>query len=183
VVLNKRELFLAKWTSAVLAAVGLYALVGVYVDGAATIRKQREALQSDQNHAAEVMKHKTDLLTVWSQMHLETREFEAQSQAMRKVERWAPDSGALVEAYKQDKLTSHEQFTEIGFQVTCKGPMRAISRLIWSVETASIPLRIRSVTLHPTPEGTDDLTAELSLSTICQAQSRSGRTGRERGQR
>ncbi len=45
--------------------------------------------------------------------------------------------------------------------------MRAASRLLWSLETASIPVRVTEMHITPRKEGTDDLSVQLSISTLC----------------
>ena len=51
-------------------------------------------------------------------------------------------------------------------QAAGTGSMNAVSRFLWRVETAGIPLRVKEMQLGSRKEGADDLTVQLRLSTI-----------------
>jgi hypothetical protein len=47
--------------------------------------------------------------------------------------------------------------------------MYAVSRFLWRVETAKVPIRVKEMQLGSRKEGADDLTLTLRLSTLYQA--------------
>ena len=45
--------------------------------------------------------------------------------------------------------------------------MLSIANLLWSMETATIPVRVNDLQILPRKEGTNDLTLQLTVSTLC----------------
>ena len=94
---------------------------------------------------------------------------EAESQVLHSVRDWAQDSGLGLESLKPEHLAREKDAAvqEIAFRASGSGPMSAIARMLWRLETASVPLRVNSIQITPRKEGTDDLAVQLSISTIC----------------
>jgi|GEM_PF-6780040 len=57
-------------------------------------------------------------------------------------------------------------FPIIGYTVQVAGTSKAMSRVMWALETATLPIRISSMTVTPQREGTDNLTIHLEVSTL-----------------
>ncbi len=55
----------------------------------------------------------------------------------------------------------------ISIDLTADGSMRAISRLLWSLETAKIPLRLSEVRIKPHKDDSDDLSVSVNVSALC----------------
>ena len=55
---------------------------------------------------------------------------------------------------------------EITFQAAGTGPMSAVARFLWRMETAPFPLRVEELQVGARREGTDDLSLQLRVSTL-----------------
>ena len=109
------------------------------------------------------------LKRVWTDIisgGLKTDASEAESQALNAVREWAQDAGVVLTALKPERASQEGKFQVISFHVTATGPMRAISKLTWAMETAPIPVRVNDLQLTPRKEGTDDLQVQMSVSTV-----------------
>jgi len=91
----------------------------------------------------------------------------AEIQAVNKALDWAQAAGVNIAAYKAERSTMAGDFEVIGFHLTGTGSTPAMARLLYSFETAPIPVRVDQMTLTPVKEGTDNLKIELDLSTLC----------------
>ena len=54
-----------------------------------------------------------------------------------------------------------------GYRVTATGTMRSLSQFLWDLETATIPIRVTDARMTPQREGTDDLSLQVGVSTLC----------------
>jgi hypothetical protein len=100
---------------------------------------------------------------------------EAESAVMRQVREWAGDAGVNLTLLQANRLERERgpQDKEKGFQrtairVTAAGGMAQISHFLWYIQTANIPIQFNDCAVTTHKEGTDDLTAQLTLSTIYQ---------------
>lgn len=84
-------------------------------------------------------------------------------------------AGAQLIAFKQERavMEKEKRFQEVVFQITENGGSSAIADLLWQLETAPVPMRINSIQIMPAKEGTDPVTINLSISSLCLAPSQS----------
>lgn len=82
-------------------------------------------------------------------------------------------AGAQLIAFKQERavMEKEKRFQEVVFQITENGGSSAIADLLWQLETAPVPMRINSIQIMPAKEGTDPVTINLSISSLCLAPS------------
>jgi hypothetical protein len=59
-----------------------------------------------------------------------------------------------------------DKFMKLTFKFVGSGSMQQISRFIWRIQTAQIPLRITDMSVSTNKESTDDLKVSLDLATI-----------------
>ena len=79
---------------------------------------------------------------------------------------WAQEAGLTLWSMKPERLDQEDDLREIMFQAAATGPMSAVSRFLWRIETTSIPLRVKEVQLSSRREGTDALSLQLRVSTL-----------------
>jgi len=94
---------------------------------------------------------------------------EAESQILQAVGDWARDAGLKMSSVKPERMPDKRSLQEISFQAAGTGPMNAVARFLWRLETSKVPIRIKELQLGSRKEGTDDLTLQLRLSTLYQA--------------
>jgi len=91
---------------------------------------------------------------------------EAESQILHAVGQWAREAGVNLVSLRPERSTEETALPEIDVQVSAAGPMAAVSRFLWRLETADIPVRAKSLQLSARKEGADDLSLQLKISTL-----------------
>ncbi len=169
--LSKREKYIA---FAVGGAVALYGLDQTVLQ---PFKDKLDAIQAATDDAngklvdrAALFTQQRELSKVWADMTkngLSTDPSAAESQAQLAVIRWAGESGARLQSIGPTKATDEKQFQTMGFHVTAQGDTPSVGRLLWDLETASVPVRVTDIQVTPLKEGTDNLTINFGVSTLC----------------
>lgn len=171
-VLNRREQRMAILTGMVAAALLLDLLVvSPYLDRRQSLARDRADAATKLSDADDIFTRQRHLRPVWMDLQrggLQSDGSSAESQSLNAILRWAQWSGVELAALKPERTTQEAGFQVISFHVTANGPMSAVSKLLWSVETPAIPVRVNDLQIAPRKEGTDDLSVQLSISTLCQ---------------
>jgi hypothetical protein len=92
---------------------------------------------------------------------------QAESQALHAVLDWAGAADLNLASLKPERTSQEGKFQVISFSVTGNGSTPAIARLLWAMETATIPVRVNDMQITPRREGTDDLSVRFSISALC----------------
>jgi hypothetical protein len=92
---------------------------------------------------------------------------DAAAAAEASVLEWARAANVSLTAVKPERNSEASQFEVISFHVTGNGTTGQIANFLRSFETAKVPLRIVDLQISPVKEGIDDLTIQLSISTLC----------------
>jgi hypothetical protein len=171
VVLSKRERYVA---IATVAAVGILALDRFALDPlmASKTRLDTQVAKCQQNFdkARRLFANSRRKGHLWAEMQnngLRRRDAaEAESQVLNSIREWAQDAGMSLSSVKPERTEKEKDFAKSTFRATGTGGMSQISRFIWHLETATIPLRVSDVQINSRKEGTDDLTVQLGISTI-----------------
>ena len=176
--LSQRERYIAMGLGIVIGGVVLWEVViSPFLDAREDLRKQTEAAVAKQAENTALFDKQERLKQVWKDMTqvgpdgqqggLLADESAAESQALNASLDWAGTAGVNITAVKPERTTVVNQFEVIGFHLTGNGSTPAMARLLYSFETGNIPVRVDDMTLTPQKEGTDNLTIQMSLSTLC----------------
>jgi hypothetical protein len=170
-VLSKRERYIGLATAAAVALLALdsFALTP-YIARRDAIAAGRADAQQQLSDAAGLTTRQAKLLPIWTALQkggLKVYASLAESQTIQAVIDWAKAAGVDLAALKPERSSQEGQFQVISFNVTGTGSMQAVSKLLWSIETATIPVRVNDMQITPRREGTDDLSIRLSVSALC----------------
>jgi hypothetical protein len=135
-----------------------------------SVETQRDKVMQAVSDANSVFDRQRRLRKVWTEMQqggLKTDASQAESQALHAILDWAQSAGVTIASFKSERPVKNHDFQIIGFHVTGTGSMSAISRMLWGMESAKIPVRLNDMQITPRKEATDDLTIQLSVSTLC----------------
>jgi|KBSMisStandDraft_5_1062788.scaffolds.fasta_scaffold734828_2 hypothetical protein len=170
-VLSKREKYIGLATAAAVALLALdsFALTP-YVARRDAIAAGRADAVRQLSDAASLTERQTKLRPIWTELQkggLKVNPSQAESQTIQAVIDWAKAAGIELAALKPERSSQEGQFQVISFNVTGTGSMQAASKLLWSIETATIPVRVNDMQVTPRREGTDDLSIRLSVSALC----------------
>jgi hypothetical protein len=175
VVLSKREKYIAIGVGAAVLLFGIDALViSPYQQQLTAIEQQKvDAGKAIDANTLLLYKEKT-LKPVWQAIlgsGLESDFSNAQSQAQQALQNWAAQSGVALDALSSDREPTQSgvfqaiDFT-LEFHVQGQNSMREIARLLWSLESAKIPMRVNDMKVTSVKEGTDQLDVKLLVSTL-----------------
>jgi hypothetical protein len=168
--LTKREriIAIATLSAACLFAFDRFALTP-YMAQRQFLSDERATVTQQMDSAADLFARQRKLRPIWADMQaggvaLDTSS--AESQALHALIDWAQSARVNLTAVKPERSTQQEQFQVIGFRIVATGSMQSISRLLWSIETATIPVRVTDIQITPRKEGTDDLSVQIGVSTL-----------------
>ena len=104
---------------------------------------------------------------------------QAESQVLHALRDWSQDSRLTLSSVKPGKVVERGELLEMSFQAAGTGSMSAVSRFLWRIETARLPIRIHQLQLGARKEGSDDLSLQLSLSSLCLPGARAPAAGKD----
>lgn len=104
---------------------------------------------------------------------------DAESQVLNRVRQWAQEAGLTLAQLKPDRTEQLKDFHVTSFRASATGGMSQIGRFLYSIETATIPIRVTDVTVSTRKEGTDELSVTLTVTTIFLPSSTASATGAE----
>jgi hypothetical protein len=128
-----------------------------------------QAIQ-DQNDANALLTRQARLKKIWAEMQnggLKIDDSQAESLTLEALLAWSQNSRVPLPAIKRERSVQEGKFEVIGFDISGTGNMPEVSRLVWAVETATIPVRINEMQITPQKEGIDNLSVRLSISALC----------------
>ena len=156
------------------AAAGLFLLDAVAITPYWTTRealaKSIRDADTKLNDAHVLGKRRKELGDVWRKMNaggLKSDVVEAESQLFHALREWTQESGLNFSSSKPERATSEGKFTQINTQVSGSGPQASVAKLLWRLETATIPIRVTEMNVNARREGNDELQVQLGVSTLC----------------
>jgi hypothetical protein len=169
-VLSKRERYIAIGTAAalILLLLDTFALSPlIKADRDST--DQRISLGSQLADAKALIAKRARLAPKWAKMTqagMKSDPAEAESLVFHAIQSWADESGMKLMQNQPVRTTEKTPLPEINFQVNGTGSLRAAAQMIWSVQNAAIPIKIKKLQINTRKEGTDDLTFQFTMSTV-----------------
>jgi type II secretion system (T2SS) protein M len=171
--LTKRERNLAIAAGATAGALLVYfVIISPLQQGWSDVETGQRAVAQQRSDAMLIFNKRDHLKKAWDTLTksgLQSDASLAESQALNAVSRIADRAGITGVSLKTESPSTEGSFEVKALSMQGKGSMRQISQMIYLLETAPTPLRISSLQIAPQREGTDDLTVQVSLSTICLA--------------
>jgi len=82
------------------------------------------------------------------------------------VHDWEQQAGVGIGSFHRVRMVDSREFSTLSFQVSGSGSMLAVAKLLYAIETASIPLRVDDVQLTPKGESGEELTIQMLVSTL-----------------
>jgi hypothetical protein len=171
VVLSKRERYIAVTT---VVAVGLlavyYGLVSPLLDRKSDLdeKVKNAELQRDRDNRLIDDSHRLGpVLAQRLAGPVKKSASEAESQMLKSIGEWAHDARMMAPSIdKPDRGEREKDFAKMTFRASATGTMSQIGNFLWRLHTSSIPVRVSEMTLTTHKEATDDLTLQLTISTI-----------------
>jgi hypothetical protein len=156
-------------------AIIYYVILSPMSAWSADLNKRADTVKKQQDDDQRLIQKRIALSKVYATMQkggLKNDVSDAQSQMDHAVYDWASQSGVIIATASNQGSNSFDPktgFTQVGYQVTCTGTTVGVAKLLYQIETAAIPIRIKMVHVGSRKDGVDDLMVELNLSTLCVA--------------
>ncbi|HEY0911123.1 MAG TPA: type 4a pilus biogenesis protein PilO [Bradyrhizobium sp.] len=169
--LSKRENYIAIAACAAIGLLGLdHFVLTPYQEQRAKVALDQQILNQRSEEVATLFTRQHQLRKVWTELQqggVKLDSSQAASRTLSAVESWAQSAGVNTASVRPERTAQEGAFEVISFDVLGTGTMRSISRLLWALETATIPVRVNEVQITPVKEGTDELSVRLSVSALC----------------
>lgn len=135
------------------------------------------SMQAELEQSLSIMNRRKLLQVRWKEMlqgGLTDRPGQAESLVLRFLQESSKEAGLLLTSLQPEHSPAENQFGQIEFFISGSGSMRAVTRFLWHVETASLPLRVKTFQLGGNDENASQMSLQLTLSSIYIAEEEQG---------
>lgn len=169
VVLSRRERYIGLAVLAVLAVLVLDRLI------VSPLMAEQRELKSQASKANSELLDANRLFSTSRRMNREWGEklrnlphdaSEAESRLLNNLRDWGQEAGLALSSLKPERTEKTRDFFTATIRATGTGSMSQVSRFLWRLETANVPVRVTDLQITSRKEGTDDLSITLGISTI-----------------
>lgn len=166
--IRERRIMIGAVSAVVILVANHYVFSPVMARRAET-KQLRIDLEDQVEQSQTVLGRKDVLHQRWTQMQengLGTDVQKAESMVYRFIEDASASSGLELGSIQPDRRKAETQLGEIEFVLSGAGSMRSVTRFLWNLETAQIPLKIKSYQLGSKNETAQEMTVQVTLSTV-----------------
>ncbi|MBI1371545.1 MAG: hypothetical protein GC159_02110 [Phycisphaera sp.] len=169
--LSKRER-----TLGLLAAVALGVLVlnayalQPWIEHSRALSDKAEALSLELDGAVNQIDAKKSATRRWREMTsagMHVSRSEAESQLLHAMRGWSSSARLNLVSIKPERSYQTGEMTELVYHASASGRMDAVARFLYAMETADLPVHIRQMQISTAKAGSDELTLDLRVSTLC----------------
>ncbi len=174
-VLSKREKYIGIGAISAVALLAVNSLVITpYMDTLSQIEGQQKADKQTLSDNKLLLYRQKSLQKEWQAMlasGLEADPSVAQSQTQQDLQLWARSANINLDALSSEPVTMpHGPFQllnfNLDFNTTGDRSMRQIANMLWSIESAKVPIRLSEMRIQSVREGTDNLDVKLIVSAL-----------------
>jgi len=168
-VLSKRERIIFVVT---LVCVGLLIASEFVVDPVLAkldeMETQRQHLQDELEEAQFLLANHGAMQRKWRALVSDglRSDAEAESKVLTALREWSGNAGLALSSIKPDRIASTKGLQEMIFTVAGKGTLESVSRFLWQIETAALPVKVRDIQLGSGSESEGTMSLQLHLSAL-----------------
>lgn len=168
-VLSKRERIIFVVT---LVCVGLLIASEFVVDPVLArldeMETQRQQLQDELEEAQFLLANHGAMQRKWRALVSDglRSDAEAESKVLTALREWSGNAGLALSSIKPDRIASTKGLQEMIFTVAGKGTLESVSRFLWQIETAALPVKVRDIQLGSGSESEGTMSLQLHLSAL-----------------
>jgi hypothetical protein len=167
--LSKRERIILIVTAVVLGALVVDKVIFGPVKGRLDEMKvQRDLLVAEVAEAQSLFERQRLLAPRYKTMLSDgfRNDTEAESRVLRALREWSNATGVILSSVKPERVASDQGLKEMTFAVAGRGTLRSVAQLLYQIETAALPIKIKDMQLGLAAEGTDSMSLDLGLSAL-----------------
>ncbi|MBN2128426.1 MAG: hypothetical protein JW741_02980 [Sedimentisphaerales bacterium] len=134
----------------------------------AQVENHRLQLEAEFNEAQSLFERQRLLGPRWKAMLSEglRSDAEAETRIARALDEWAADARLTLSSVKPERVASDKGLKEMTFVVAGKGSLDAVAWFLHQVETAALPLKVKTMQLGSSSESDDSMSLQLRLSAL-----------------
>jgi hypothetical protein len=175
VVLSKREKYIGIGAVGAVVILALNSFVyGPYEDRMAELKDEVTKAHQQRDANDHILKEQKDLQAEWSAMlanGLESDDSTAASRTQQAIQNWASSANISLESTNPDHQQAQKGAFQtviysLDFNVAGNDSMRNVSRFLWAVETAKIPLRLNNLRVQAAREGSNEMNVKMVVSAL-----------------
>jgi Tfp pilus assembly protein PilO len=91
---------------------------------------------------------------------------QAESRVLGALRDWSSDAGLGLSSIKPDRVASDRGLQEMIFTVAGRGTLESVARFLWQIETAALPVKVKSIQLGSVSESEGTMSLQLQLSVL-----------------
>ena len=167
--LSKRERIIA---IIAVAAVGFLVLnkflIGPVTGKLQQLETQKNQLRVELDEAQNLFHKRRVLEKEWKAAMSEglRNEVEAESKVGRALNMWSDQTRLSLSSVKPERVASDQGLKEMTFAVAGTGSLRSVAQFLWQIETAALPIKVKSVQIGSASEAGDSMSLQLRLSAL-----------------
>ena len=167
-VMSQRERYIVIGTVAVIGLLGIDRLLLTPLLGRMTDLDQKITdARAEVQHNEDLFNQSTRANRKWKEMTAGALKRDAsttESQLIDSIGQWAQDARMSV-SYKPERTEKKKEFIVVTYRATCNGSMNQLRTFLLHIQRATIPIRVADLQVSSRPEGTDNLTISMGIST------------------
>lgn len=169
-VLSKRErMILIVAIIAVVMLIGDKFIVGPIIERREATKTQKLELEAELENAQLLFSRRKLMERKWKMLLSDglRNDAEAESKIARALDEWSNQAMLTLSSVKPERVASDKGLKEMTFVVAGTGTLEAVSRFLWQIETASMPIKVMDLQLGSTNETGQSMSLQLRLSALC----------------
>lgn len=169
-VLSKRERMIL--ITAILAVAMLVAdkfVVGPISKRREATKTQKLELQTQLENAQILFSRRRIMERKWKTLMSDglQNDTETESKIGRALDEWSKEAMLTTSSVKPERVASDKGLKEMTFVVAGSGTLEAVSRFLWQIETAPMPIKVKDIQIGSTNETGQSMSLQLRLSALC----------------
>jgi Tfp pilus assembly protein PilO len=169
-VLSKRErIILIAAIIAVVLLIGDKFVVGPISARREKVKAHKLELQTELQNAQLLFTRQKLMERKWKMLLTDglRNDAEAESKVARALDDWSKNAMLTLSSVKPERVASDKGLKEMTFVVAGMGTLEAVSRFLWQIETASMPIKVMDMQIGSTNETGQSMSMQLRLSALC----------------
>lgn len=169
-VLSKRErMILVTAIVAVVMLIGDKFVVGPISARREEVKARKLELQAELQNAQLLFTRQKLMERKWKTLLSDglQNDAEAESKIARALDKWSREAMLMLSSVKPERVDSDKGLKEMTFVVAGMGTLEAVSRFLWQIETAPMPIKVMDMQVGSTNETGQSMSLQLRLSALC----------------
>jgi Tfp pilus assembly protein PilO len=169
-VLSKRErIILIAAIIAVVLLIGDKFVVGPISTRREKVKAHKLELQAELQNAQLLFTRQKLIERKWKMLLTDglRNDAEAESKVARALDEWSKEAMLTLSSVKPERVASDKGLKEMTFVVAGMGTLEAVSKFLWQIETAPMPIKVMDMQIGSTNDTGQSMSMQLRLSALC----------------